>query len=75
MIKTLKIISAELKRANDLKQREDEAYGYSTFVMIAESHLSVHTFPELNYVSFDCFSCKDFDHALQLKYQNFLYNQ
>ena len=48
---------------NDLKQREGEAYGYSTFVMIAESHLSIHTFPELNYVSFDCYSCKDFDHA------------
>ena len=47
---------------NDLKQREGEAYGYSTFVMIAESHLSIHTFPELNYVSFDCYSCKDFDH-------------
>ena len=47
---------------NDLKQRENEAYGYSTFVMIAESHLSIHTFPELKYISFDCYSCKDFDH-------------
>jgi len=23
----------------------------------------MHTFPELNYISFDCYSCKDFDHA------------
>ena len=46
----------------DLKQRREESYGYSTFVMIAESHLSIHTFPELNYISFDCYSCKNFDH-------------
>ncbi len=47
----------------DIKQRQEESYGYSTFVMIAESHLSIHTFPELNYFSFDCYSCKDFDHS------------
>jgi len=44
----------------DLRQREEEAYGFSTFVMIAESHISIHTFPELNYFSFDCYSCKWF---------------
>tara|TARA_R100000988_G_C3892681_1_gene113574 strand:- start:95 stop:565 length:471 start_codon:yes stop_codon:yes gene_type:complete len=46
---------------NSLKEREEEAYGYSAFVMIAESHISIHTFPELKYASFDCYSCKDFD--------------
>lgn len=53
------------KTANDLrshlKQRAEESYGYSTFAMIAESHLSIHTFPELKYLSFDCYSCKTFD--------------
>ena len=44
-----------------LTERSAEAYGYSTFAMIAESHLSIHTFPELNYFSFDCYSCKSFD--------------
>ena len=44
-----------------LAERQNESYGYSTFVMIAESHLSIHTFPELNYFSFDCYSCKFFD--------------
>ena len=29
--------------------------------MIAESHISIHTFPEFNYFSFDCYSCKWFD--------------
>ena len=32
--------------------------------MIAESHISIHTFPELNYISFDCYSCKWFDTEL-----------
>lgn len=44
-----------------LKERQNESYGYSTFAMIAESHLSIHTFPELKYFSFDCYSCKTFD--------------
>lgn len=48
----------------DLDLRKQESYGYSTFVMIAESHLSIHTFPELNYISFDCYSCKFFDTKL-----------
>ena len=44
-----------------LAERKNESYGYSTFAMIAESHLSIHTFPELNYLSFDCYSCKTFN--------------
>lgn len=45
-----------------LKSREEESYGYSSFAMIAESHLTIHTFPEINSITFDCYSCKDFDH-------------
>jgi len=44
-----------------LLERKNESYGYSTFAMIAESHLTIHTFPELKYFSFDCYSCKHFD--------------
>lgn len=44
-----------------LRERKNESYGYSTFAMIAESHLTIHTFPELKYFSFDCYSCKNFD--------------
>ncbi|MEK6869195.1 MAG: S-adenosylmethionine decarboxylase, partial [Nanoarchaeota archaeon] len=29
--------------------------------MIAESHISMHTFPEKDYVFIDVFSCKSFD--------------
>lgn len=35
--------------------------GVSGFVMIAESHISIHTFPEKDYVFIDVFSCRSFD--------------
>ncbi len=38
-----------------------EDWGVSGFVIIAESHISVHTFPERSYVNIDVFSCMDFD--------------
>jgi len=36
-------------------------WGMSGFVFIAESHISIHTFVESNYVNIDIFSCRDFD--------------
>jgi S-adenosylmethionine decarboxylase len=38
-----------------------EDWGISGFVLIAESHLSVHTFPERGLLWADIFSCKSFD--------------
>jgi len=38
-----------------------EDWGLSGFVIIAESHISVHTFPARNYINVDIFSCKAFD--------------
>ena len=38
-----------------------EDVGVSGFVLIAESHISIHTFPKRNYVNIDVFSCKEFD--------------
>lgn len=35
--------------------------GISGFVTIAESHISIHTFPEKDYVFMDVFSCRNFD--------------
>ena len=37
-------------------------WGVTGVVIIAESHISIHTFPERRYVNIDIFSCKDFDH-------------
>jgi len=33
--------------------------GYSGFVMIVESHISIHTFPKKKFVSIDAYTCKD----------------
>jgi S-adenosylmethionine decarboxylase len=38
-----------------------EDWGVSGFVLIAESHISIHTFPDKQYLSLDMFSCKPFD--------------
>ena len=38
-----------------------EDWGLSGFVIIAESHISIHTFPERRYLNIDVFSCKEFD--------------
>jgi S-adenosylmethionine decarboxylase len=38
-----------------------EDWGITGFVIIAESHISIHTFPEHGYVWVDIFSCKAFE--------------
>jgi S-adenosylmethionine decarboxylase proenzyme len=35
--------------------------GVTGFLLLAESHLSVHTWPEEGFASFDIFSCGDMD--------------
>jgi S-adenosylmethionine decarboxylase len=45
-----------------------EDWGLSGFVLIAESHISIHTFPEKNFVSVDIFSCKAFDSEFAAAY-------
>ncbi len=42
--------------------------GITGFIVIAESHISIHTFPKKNYAFIDIFSCKEFDVDLALKY-------
>ena len=41
--------------------KKAEDWGVSGFVLIAESHISVHTFPDRGHVNIDVFSCKPFD--------------
>ncbi|MCZ6615579.1 MAG: S-adenosylmethionine decarboxylase [Chloroflexi bacterium] len=41
--------------------RKPKDNGLSGFVLIAESHISVHTFPSRKYINIDVFSCKEFD--------------
>jgi S-adenosylmethionine decarboxylase len=45
------------------KGSKPEDWGISGFVMIAESHISIHTFPERGLLWADIFSCKGFESA------------
>ena len=50
-------------------QAPDPAYsGVSGLVVIAESHIAIHTFPALDYFTMDIFSCKNFDHEVAIDY-------
>lgn len=42
-------------KSNDKK----DPGGWSGFVVIAESHISIHTFPKKGFVSADVYTCKD----------------
>lgn len=45
-----------------------EDWGVSGVVLIAESHISIHTFPDKGFVTLDIFSCRDFDVDLAIEY-------
>lgn len=45
-----------------------EDWGISGVVLIAESHISIHTFPDKQYINIDVFSCKEFDAELALQF-------
>ena len=44
----------------------NQANGYSAVVLLAESHISIHTFPESSFLTFDCYSCAPFDESSAL---------
>ena len=51
-----------------LDKFSDGTPGISGIVMIAESHISIHTFPDQDYVFMDIFSCRNFDTKNAIKY-------
>lgn len=38
-----------------------DGYGYTCFALLAESHISIHTWPEHSYVAIDVFMCGQAD--------------
>lgn len=52
--------------ANNIRRslsiRDTQSSGYTVAAVIAESHITIHTFPEYGWFTFDCYSCKDFPH-------------
>ena len=47
---------AKITIVGDL-ERHFEPNGYTAILLLEESHLSIHTWPEYNYVSVDLYSC------------------
>lgn len=45
-------------------------WGVSGIVLIAESHISIHTFPEKGFATLDIFSCRQFDVEAAVAYFN-----
>lgn len=45
----------------EYKGEVPDDWGLSGIVIIAESHLAIHTFPDKGFITVDIFSCKDFD--------------
>ncbi|AOM63397.1 putative S-adenosylmethionine decarboxylase [Heterosigma akashiwo virus 01] len=39
----------------------EQGTGYTAFIVLAESHVSIHTYPEMSFISVDFFSCKCLD--------------
>ncbi|MFC1993644.1 S-adenosylmethionine decarboxylase [Chloroflexota bacterium] len=50
----------KVSRYNRTRPKEQ---GISGIVGLAESHISIHAFPQQSYVSIDIFSCKEFNAA------------
>ena len=48
-------------------------YGITILYLLSESHISIHTFPERNYISMDIYTCKDYsNNDVYLEIQKYL---
>ena len=53
---------------SEIKSDMYPTIGLSGFVILYESHVSFHTWPEENYVAIDVYSCKDFSEEIAKDY-------
>jgi S-adenosylmethionine decarboxylase len=50
-----------------------EPQGLSILYLLSESHISIHTFPERNYIAFDLYTCRNYpDNSNYLNIYNYL---
>ena len=50
--------------------------GYTAFIVLAESHISIHTYPEELYIALDIYSCKNIDVKMNMcKIKDYLSNR
>jgi S-adenosylmethionine decarboxylase len=52
----------------EYKAKQPDDSGISGFVLIAESHISIHTFPRKCFAWVDIFSCKGFDRTPAIEF-------
>ena len=62
----LKILLKDICRKYDFQILNDMQHifnpiGCSIIFLLAESHISIHTFPEQNYISFDIYTCRQYN--------------
>jgi S-adenosylmethionine decarboxylase len=50
-----------------------DEWGVSGVVLIAESHITIHTFPDKQHAFIDIFSCKEFDTNYAINYMTNLF--
>jgi len=58
LIKALKIKPIQKPLIKKISSSKFKFSGYSILQLIKESHISLHTWPEYNYLAIDIFSCK-----------------
>jgi S-adenosylmethionine decarboxylase len=66
MTKIADPVIVEYSGEKNLKAKNKTDYGITGFLLIAESHIAIHTFPKTRVVRVDVYSCKPFD-SMKLK--------
>jgi S-adenosylmethionine decarboxylase len=66
-----KVSTVELR---DIKTSNPLDDGYSGFVIIATSHVSLHAWPPYGMINIDVFSCNEFDEAEVVSFARAMFN-
>ncbi len=69
-VEEVMMAAAELSKATIIKPffHKFSPYGISGVIVIAESHFTIHTWPEYGYAAVDVFTCGDLDYQAALDY-------
>ncbi len=64
----IKMTKVSIPHVFEMRTKAEDAWGYSGFVLLAESHIFIHTFPDRGSLNLDIFSCKPFDKKKAIEY-------
>ena len=60
LTKRIKMKAISKAFVKEYKAKEKEESGITGFILLAESHIAIHTYPNKGYAAVDIFSCKEF---------------